>query len=305
VDRDGDGWVRCDRGHRHWGRHGAAGLLLHTVDDEGVVRVLLQHRAAWSHHGDTWGLPGGARDSHEDVVSTALREAAEEAGLDRAGIRSRRLFVDDHGGWSYTTVHADVPRPVGTEANRESAELRWVAVDEVGALPLHPGFALTWPRVRARPAVLLVDAANVVGSRPDGWWRDRAGAATRLLEAMAAVRAAAVLGPGGEPRVISAAAAVLEGAAVSAADPGWVVVHRAGRGTSGDDVLVEVAERLMADGNDVIAVSADRGLRDRWGALAGPALAGSVHRVGPRWLLDALDGTTLPTPGGSSGSMRP
>ena len=185
-----------------------------------------------------------------------------------------------------------------------------MAVDEVDALRLHPGFALTWPQVRARPAVLLVDAANVVGSRPDGWWRDRPGAASRLLEALVAVRAASVLGPGRAPRVIASAEVVLEGQAVSAADPGWVVVHRAGRGTSGDDVLVEAAERLVAQGNEVIAVSADRGLRDRWASLAGPRMAdpgtpGSVHPVGPRWLLDVLEGTTLPGPGSPSGSMRP
>lgn len=309
MERDGNGWARCERGHRHWGRHGAAGLLLHAVDDEGVVRLLLQHRAAWSHHGDTWGLPGGARDSHEDVVSAALREAAEETGLDRAGIRARRLFVDDHGGWSYTTVHADVPRPLGTVANDESTALRWVAVDEVDALALHPGFALTWPQVRARPAALVVDAANVVGSRPDGWWRDRPGAASRLLEALVAVRAASVLGPSRAPWVIAAAHVVLEGEAVAAPDPGWVVVHRARRGISGDDVLVAVAERLVAEGRDVIAVSADRGLRDRWGALTGPGGVidqgpGSLHPVGPRWLLDVLDGTTLPGPGRRSGSMR-
>ena len=33
-----------------------------------------------------------------------------------------------------------------------------------------------------RVQVLIVDGANVVGSRPDGWWRDRAGAARRLQE---------------------------------------------------------------------------------------------------------------------------
>lgn len=256
------------------------------------MRVLLQHRAAWTHHGDTWGVPGGARDSHEDVVAAALREAAEEAGLDPVRIRTRHLFVDDHGGWSYTTVYADVPRPVTTVANGESAALRWVPVDEVDALPLHPGFALTWRRVRVRRTVLLVDAANVVGARPDGWWRDRAGATSRLLESLAALRAATVHGRGGDPRVIGAVSAVLEGAAVSAADPGWVVVHRAQRGTSGDDVLVDVADQLLADGAEVIAVSADRGLRDRWESLH--PLSGSVplHVVGPRWLLDVLEGTT-------------
>ena len=249
MDRDGNGWSQCSRGHRHWGRHGAAGLLLHAVDDKDVVRVLLQHRAAWTHHGDTWGLPGGARDSHEDGVSAALREAVEEAGLDPDRIRTRHLFVDDHGGWSYTTVYADVARPVTTAANRESAALDWVPLDQVEGLPLHPGFALTWPQVRVRPTVLLVDAANVVGARPDGWWRDRAGAASRLLVALATLRAATVRGPGGDPRVIAGVVAVLEGAAVTAADPGWVVVHRAERGTRGDDVLVDVAGQLLADGH--------------------------------------------------------
>ena len=33
---------------------------------------------------------------------------------------------------------------------------------------------------------LIVDGANVVGSRPDGWWRDRAGAAARLQAQLAA-----------------------------------------------------------------------------------------------------------------------
>lgn len=287
MDRDGDGWVRCAQGHRHWGRHGAVGLLLHTVDSDGAVRVLMQHRAAWSHHGNTWGLPGGARDSHEDVVAAALREAAEEAGLDGGGIRTRHRYVDDHGGWTYTTVYADVPRPLRTVPNRESASLEWVPVHRVAELPLHPGFALTWPAVRARPTVLLVDAANVVGSRPDGWWRDRAGAASRLLERLAGLRAAALVGPAGDARVIGGVAAVVEGAAAAAADPGWVQVHRA-NGRSGDDVLVGVAGQLVAGGAEVLAVTADRGLRRRWQGLAAPG-SRPLQVAGPRWLLDALD----------------
>lgn len=295
MDRDGNGWARCSRGHRHWGRHGAAGLLLHAVDDEGVVRVLMQHRAAWSHHGDTWGLPGGARDSHEDGVAAALREAGEETGLAPGVIRTRSVFVDDHGGWSYTTVRADLPRPIPTLANDESHALAWVPVGEVADLPLHPGFAATWPAVRVRPAVLLVDAANVVGARPDGWWRDRPGAASRLLAGLAALRSTTVPGPDGDAGVIAAVAAVLEGAAVEADDPGWVSVHRAGRGTSGDDLLVEVAAGLLAAGEHIVAISADRALRARWESLAGPS-DGTLRTVGPRWLLDLLPGTTASEP---------
>ncbi len=138
--RDGDGWQQCAAGHHHWGRFGAAGLL---VVAEG--RVLLQHRAPWSHQGDTWGVPGGARGSAETAEQAALREAAEETGLDPAGVRVTAASIDDHGGWSYTTVvaQADLLLDVHSE-DRESTEVRWVRLDEVESLPLHPGFAASW-----------------------------------------------------------------------------------------------------------------------------------------------------------------
>ncbi|MFC7657917.1 hypothetical protein ACFQV8_17970 [Pseudonocardia benzenivorans] len=47
--------------------------------------------------------------------------------------------------------------------------------------------------------VLVVDGANVVGSRPDGWWRDRAGAAARLATRLGAASAAGLLDPLGAP----------------------------------------------------------------------------------------------------------
>jgi 8-oxo-dGTP pyrophosphatase MutT (NUDIX family) len=290
VDGDGNGWVECRRGHRHWGVHGAAGLLLHAVDDAGVVRLLLQHRAEWSHHGGTWGLPGGARDSHEDVVGAALREVVEETGLDGHRLRTRHTFVDDHGGWSYTTVYADTPAPLATALNRESVELVWLTVDEVPDRPLHPGFAATWPQVRAAPTTLLVDAANVVGSRPDGWWHDRVGAATRLLDALGGLRATTVRGPDGGARVIGSVVAVVEGAARSVPDPVWVAVLRTprGQGRSGDDVLTEAAARLVAEGTTVLAVTADRGLRARLTDLGRPGGPTRVDVVGPRWLLSLL-----------------
>lgn len=286
MERDGNGWVRCAHGHTHWGVHGAAGLLLHAVDDSGQVRVLLQHRAAWSHNGNTWGLPGGARDSHEAAAAAALREAAEETGLDPGTIRVRHSFVDDHGGWSYTTVYADTPAPVATELNAESVALEWLAPDEVAGRVLHPGFAATWSQVRVRPVVLLVDVANVVGSRPDGWWRDRAGAAGRLLAGLVGLRAVTVRGPDGSTAVIGGVVAVLEGAAVAAAaEPGWVRVVRAG--ASGDDALVHEAAHLVGAGQAVLAVTADRALRARLDALAGPGDP-APRMVGPRWLLGSL-----------------
>lgn len=144
---DGDGWVECAQGHRHWGRFGAAGLLLQHRDAVGDRWVLLQHRAAWSHHGGTWGIPGGACDSGESATQAALREAAEETGLDAGAVRVGPAYADDHGGWSYTTVLAEAASRFDTVACRESQEIRWIREADVAALPLHPGFALTWPRL--------------------------------------------------------------------------------------------------------------------------------------------------------------
>jgi 8-oxo-dGTP diphosphatase len=147
---DGDGWVTCSEGHHHWGRYGAAGLLLRHYPADGVPLVLLQHRAAWSHHGDTWGLPGGARDSDESPEAAALREAVEESGVDVAQIAVTADWIDDHGGWSYTTVLATAPSELEVSAvTRESIALKWVRQPDVDLLPLHPGFALTWPTVSA------------------------------------------------------------------------------------------------------------------------------------------------------------
>jgi 8-oxo-dGTP diphosphatase len=150
VRGDGDGWVVSDTGAMFWGRHGAAGLLLRAPLPGGTTVVLLQHRAVWSHQGGTWGLPGGARDSHESPEETAVREAHEEAGLvaDHVVVRGAVVTSTASGSdWTYTTVVADAPHPLDTVANHESAELRWVAEDEVASLPLHPGFAASWQQV--------------------------------------------------------------------------------------------------------------------------------------------------------------
>ena len=142
---DGDGWTHCALGHRHWGLFGAAGLLIRHHD-----RVLLQHRALWSHHGGTWGLLGGARNRAESAEQAAQREAAEEAGLAADSYDITGTYVDDHGGWSYTTVVGQARSAVlPTALTAETLEVRWVRAAQVPDLPLHPGFAATWETVRA------------------------------------------------------------------------------------------------------------------------------------------------------------
>jgi 8-oxo-dGTP diphosphatase len=111
--------------------------------------IFLQHRAPWVHNGDTWGIPGGARDSHETIIEAALREAVEETGINPDDVTPLTTFTDDHGIWSYSTVIAIASnRLEGHQLNDESHEVRWVDFDDVGRLPLHPSFAKSWPELR-------------------------------------------------------------------------------------------------------------------------------------------------------------
>ena len=142
--RDGDGWVQCDCGNKHWGLNGAAGILLVRGNE-----ILLQHRAPWVHNGDTWGIPGGARDSHESVLEAAIREAKEETGIDPVHLTAVHTFSDDHGNWRYDTVVAHATDLlIAHELNDESHEVRWVDIEKVDDLTLHPSFEKSWPALK-------------------------------------------------------------------------------------------------------------------------------------------------------------
>ena len=121
--------------------------------------------------------------------------------------------------------------------------------------------------------MLLVDAANVIGSRPTGWWRDRAAAARTFV---AQVRAAVAAG-----RIDQSVVVVLEGKSrqgvPSGLADGITVMHAEG---SGDDALADVVAR--APGEVVTLVTADRELRRRAEALG-------AEVVGPSWLLHLLE----------------
>ena len=146
-----DGWTTCALGHRHWGRAGAAGLLLHRDGGDGP-EVLLQHRAEWSHHGGTWGTPGGALHADEDAATGALREVCEELGLQPDDVVLGAHSVDDHGGWSYTTVLARPARPIEPADLRldgESTGVAWVPLAAVHEVELHPGLAGSLSRLRS------------------------------------------------------------------------------------------------------------------------------------------------------------
>ncbi|WP_309232736.1 NUDIX hydrolase [Actinotalea sp. JY-7885] len=141
--------MQCACGRRHWGTHGAAGLLLHRSAG-GRTQVVLQHRALWSDHGGTWALPGGALAPGETPEQGAVREAAEEAGIDPAALEIHDAVVLDHGPWRYTTVVARATGPHDVRpTDAESLEVAWVDVDAVADRPLLPAFAGAWPGLRA------------------------------------------------------------------------------------------------------------------------------------------------------------
>ena len=121
--------------------------------------------------------------------------------------------------------------------------------------------------------LLVVDAANVIGSRPDGWWRDRAGAVARLRDALVAADLP-------EEVVL-----VTEGAARSVSGvPGVEVVAAAG---SGDDTIVDVISARANGERSVVVVTADRELRRRVEALG-------ATTAGPRTLLERLEPRSAP-----------
>jgi hypothetical protein len=119
--------------------------------------------------------------------------------------------------------------------------------------------------------MLVVDVANVMGSRPDGWWRDRAGAAGRLLtEIGAALEAGRLVGP---------VAVVLEGAAKGAARPDRSDLRVVAAPGSGDDAIVAEVANLLHHEKRVTVVTADRDLQTRVRQLG----AGVES---PSWLLN-------------------
>jgi 8-oxo-dGTP diphosphatase len=296
-------WVRCGRGHVHTGRHGAAGLLAYHRTPAGTRSVLLQQRAWWGSGGGTWGLFGGGRHRNEDPVTAALRETAEESTLNVSDVRVDGVLSDDHGGWIYHTVVARLPQRVGVRpASMESRDAAWVRDDEVERLPLFEPFAENWPRLRATAMTrqtLVVDGANVVGARADGWWKDRAGAARRLRDDLIKL---ARTGLPHSPFDIwyPGVVLVVEGAARGIADDTRVDDGRhVGNGVggaaarvrvvaapgSGDDSIVDIVEETVAkeghDGDSCLVVTADRELRAR-------CTAAGASVTGPRWLLDRL-----------------
>jgi predicted RNA-binding protein with PIN domain len=121
------------------------------------------------------------------------------------------------------------------------------------------------------PEVLVVDGANVIGATPDGWWRDRAGAAQRLHARLL------VADVPGDPVVL-----VLEGQAKAGVPPGLAAhVRTVHAPRDGDSAIVKAAREATEGGAEVTVVTADRALAARIAGVGG-------RTVGPSWLLERL-----------------
>jgi hypothetical protein len=136
--------------------------------------------------------------------------------------------------------------------------------------------------------VLVVDVANVMGSRPDGWWRDRAGAATRLMDSLVPLVGTEVAAPdssgspagstAGSTLRIDRVVAVVEGQARTAKAPAGIDMVIAP--ADGDTTIAMSAGDVIAEGGVPLVVTADRGLRER--------LPTGSRTAGPSWLLGLL-----------------
>jgi 8-oxo-dGTP diphosphatase len=140
--------------------------------------------------------------------------------------------------------------------------------------------------------VVVVDVANVMGARADGWWRDRAAAALRLCREVIVLARGGTEGSGAwvlvlEGRARDAIAPLEEEDPSLAAD--WAPtegqvpapVRLVAAPGSGDDAIVGVVAEVVARDESCLVVTADRRLRQRCEEL-------NASVVGPGWLLRLL-----------------
>jgi hypothetical protein len=190
-------------------------------------------------------------------VSAALREAQEETALAPGLVTVRGVHRLQHPDWRYDTVIGDAAARPSVSEHAESVELDWVPLDMLPRLSLHPGFAAALPDLLLPRLAVVVDAANVIGSTPDGWWHDRAGAAQRLLDDLSRV-AGTVVEFEGADHLLAHVEMVVEGRARAMPDPALDSLVRVIRAEGhGDDTIVARAN------TDAVVVTSDRGLRAR------------------------------------------
>ena len=115
-------------------RMAAALLLLYPAEGSVAVPLTVRARGLARHAGQI-SLPGGASDSGESIVDTALREASEEIGVDPTGVRVLGELTPVHVLVSGFTLHPVVGvterRPPFIAAPGEVDEILEVSLDDL------------------------------------------------------------------------------------------------------------------------------------------------------------------------------
>lgn len=136
-------WHTTPSGNTYWGPLGAAGILFHHPETN---TYLLGHRSPEVHHGDTWGIPGGALDPGESPYQAALREAEEEFGHVPQHKVVKEHVAQPDPDWKYHTFVAQVPQQFDPEyhGDWETQDHGWFTPEQIAGLKLHPGFESSW-----------------------------------------------------------------------------------------------------------------------------------------------------------------
>ncbi len=138
----------------------AGGIVIRSFDG---VPHLVAGRRRRQRDGVSWTLPKGTPNPHETLEETALREVAEETGLQvrlLAPLEAIEYWFVQGGARIHKTVHFWLMEPVGGDLDRhdhEFDEVRWVPFPEAPAL-------LTFESERA----LVARAAAVAEPSPGG-----------------------------------------------------------------------------------------------------------------------------------------
>ena len=126
-----------------------------VVNDEG--EILLIRRS----DNDNWALPGGALDLGESLPDAAVRETAEETGVEVEITGLVGIYTDPRHVILYTSnneVRQEFSvvfkaRPVGGRptTSAESTEVRWFRADEVGSLTMDRSMRMRLNRYLTSP----------------------------------------------------------------------------------------------------------------------------------------------------------
>ncbi|XXG94180.1 hypothetical protein Hte_000432 [Hypoxylon texense] len=127
--------VICQQNHSHFGRWGAAGVLIWRFRNDGEVEILLGLRSSGSGT-NTWANFGGILDREDEMPQeAALREVEEEIGLKAEDLRPTGYSQNDHGGWGYTLFFATPTRLITDEDLKvdraEHFRVAWFTREEI------------------------------------------------------------------------------------------------------------------------------------------------------------------------------